>query len=999
MLEKFNNRLKTPNETPFKKSLLAVLVITCSGPTFAQSVGNDSKSVIDKTSDVTEEIVITGTRLSLENAQNIKRQAQTAVDAISASDISSLPDASALEALSRIPGITIERFAAPNDPDHFSVEGSGFTLRGLPQTSSQFNGRDTFSATNRRGLSFEDVSPELMSSVVVYKNHTADLIEGGISGTVNLNTRKPFDSGREGVKAAFTIKGIYGDFREDLSPSISGLFSDRWNTEIGDFGLLVSAAKTNINARADGIEIGKYKLDAGSQNWTPTTAGIRSTDTDREREARSVVLQWKNPNDNAELTFEYMGSKAGEVWLEHAFYADGESGVTSTDSVYTNHIFQRGTLENYSNLTIQTRAGSVNSKVDDYSLHLKLTPTDELTIDLDAQKIKAASDNTNLSVFGAIDVNIGMVTHGSSRPELTFTSPTRRSSIPSATYFTAPKNYTAQAKMSHLENNEGDEEAYRADLKYDLDASFTKSVEAGVRFAGRDQTSRYSVYNWGEVAEAWTGGRGNFEGFRDPESWDGVVDYNQPYNAPANGLYSFENFQRSSNSPIVGGKVLALSDNIVKNYQNYLAAVGHNAIAGAGKDLEDRDGVIPGTPYLPVEINPLKETNKAAYVKLNFETDAQDIDGNIGIRYVQLERESMGGTSFSEITAPQVPFPGGPSADITADQYAFSKGAQIKGALEGSFSKVLPSFNIKYEVNNDVALRFAASQSVAYPDLGLLRYSYPISATILTTEGPDPQNPANNIALSRKLDYWSANAGNPFLKPMESKDFDLSAEWYFSKVGYVSAAVFHKDISNFFATGTTDQNFTNSSGITQSVRVTGPVNQGTGKIGGLELAYQQFFDFLPAPFDGFGAQLNFTHLEPKSVPNQNTNVVDTSSSSTVLPFTGLPLQGLSKDSFNIAGFYEKDSLKARLAYNWRSSYLLTLRQVNLGLPVFSDATGNLDGSISYKLNDEFELGLEASNLLNTITHTSFQIDQAGTKLGRSWFEADRRFSVFIKGTF
>src|SRR5690606_17576460 len=111
------------------KSLLAVCVMAIGAPVFAQ------------TDDAVEEILVSGMRQSLQGAQDIKRNADTFVDSITASDIGSLPDRSVLEAMQRVPGVSIERFQAADDPDHFSVEGSGAVIRGMSATRSEFNGR------------------------------------------------------------------------------------------------------------------------------------------------------------------------------------------------------------------------------------------------------------------------------------------------------------------------------------------------------------------------------------------------------------------------------------------------------------------------------------------------------------------------------------------------------------------------------------------------------------------------------------------------------------------------------------------------------------------------------------------------------------------------------------------------------------------------------------------------------------------------------------------
>src|SRR5688572_24599925 len=176
----------------FKKSLLAVCVVTLGAQAYAQTA-EPAAAETEKGASV-EEVVVTGMRQNLQNAQDLKRNADTVVDSITATDIGSLPDRSVLEAMQRLPGVSIERFQAASDPDHFSAEGSGAVIRGMSATRSEFNGRDSFTANSGRGLSFQDVPPELMSGVDVYKNQSADMVEGGIGGTVSLRTRKPFDS-------------------------------------------------------------------------------------------------------------------------------------------------------------------------------------------------------------------------------------------------------------------------------------------------------------------------------------------------------------------------------------------------------------------------------------------------------------------------------------------------------------------------------------------------------------------------------------------------------------------------------------------------------------------------------------------------------------------------------------------------------------------------------------------------------------------------------------
>ena len=175
----------------------------------APAVGPAAPAAEDAPPANPDDVVVTGFRQSLQKAQKRKRDADTVVDVITAEDIGALPDRSVAESLQRVPGVNISRFEQRNDPDRFSVEGSGVIIRGLPFVRSELNGRDIFSANGGRELSFNDVSAELLGRVEVFKNTTADMIDGGISGTVNLVTRKPLEN--RGLHVAGALEVNYGD--------------------------------------------------------------------------------------------------------------------------------------------------------------------------------------------------------------------------------------------------------------------------------------------------------------------------------------------------------------------------------------------------------------------------------------------------------------------------------------------------------------------------------------------------------------------------------------------------------------------------------------------------------------------------------------------------------------------------------------------------------------------------------------------------------------------
>ncbi len=295
--------------------------------------------------DELKEIVVSGVRQSLQSAQDIKKNSDEIVDSITAEDISALPDRSVTEALQRVPGVSINRFAAGRDPDHFSVEGSGVVVRGLTYVRSEINGRDAFTANNGRGLSFADIPAELLVGVDVYKTPSASRVEGGIAGSVNLRTRKPFDSDKNLL--AFSAEANYGDFVKDWSPTGSALASYRWDTSAGEFGVLASGVYSEVLSRADRYQISNFAtrtlFSDGDvvPNGGTTTVGdvlfprgavLGTQNFDRERYGASGAFQWRSPDRSMEATVQFLRSDAREAWTEHTMEIATDNVTSNGDS-------------------------------------------------------------------------------------------------------------------------------------------------------------------------------------------------------------------------------------------------------------------------------------------------------------------------------------------------------------------------------------------------------------------------------------------------------------------------------------------------------------------------------------------------------------------------------------------------------------------------------------------------------------------------------------------
>lgn len=1063
-------------------SALALSVVLVGAPAMAQTASGktDDAATVD-------EVVVTSIRQSLKSSQQIKQSSEIIGDSITAEDIGALPDRSVTEALQRIPGVAINRFSAGVDPDHFSTEGSGVVVRGLNFVRSELNGRDTFSANNGRALSFADVPSELMGGVDVFKSPSADMIEGGISGTVNLRTRLPFDTKKRLL--SLSAEASYGDFVKRWAPTYSALYSDQWDTEAGTFGLLLSAVDSKLFTRSDGTQVSNFGCrtnftsaqttnpqavdcpQGGKGVWFPRGAAFRSTETERERKGYAGAVQWRSNDDTMLATFQYLRSESEQAWTEHAMEIatdnvtsngdsrpiDGTTFGVDSSGIFTNGIItgSQGWRSDQNGSDPRTPSNGLQSNnisrsleqtyvTSDYGFNFKWTPNDRWGVALDLQHVDSSVDNVDVGVWASSFQNLDLQLNGSDLPVFSFIPPASGAAPSNCTPFNGsctsyyrgahnnfqdPYNSFWRSAMDHIEQSEGKEDAVKLDVDYRFaEDSWLDSARVGVRWAERDQTTRFSAYNWGVLSEIW-GGTG-------PVWLDDPVNGNPNTAGGSNSvsqteLYPFTDFMRGKVPAPTGLEARPFySGNAAKDYaamSAFALQIGdewRDRLSGGCPQnwvpLAQRCGVVAGTPFRPGEINPVNEKTQSAYGMLRFKHDFDGdirVTGNIGLRYTKTKREASGFLVFPQSTtsvqscvntrlaweALPDPKPAFTPTDFCAlpvqtqaASVAFANGATIPNDVRTSFDYWLPSLNVKVALPNKVQLRFAASKTITPPDIGLTRNYYDVKLD--TTDAAIAGPPITADSLS-----GTVTVGNPYLKPTQSTNIDGSVEWYFAPVGSLTFALFWKELKDV-ATNTTERiPFTNN-GATFQVAVTTPGNaEKSAHIKGFEVAYQQFYDFLPKPLDGFGINANYSYIESNGVPQSTLSATDPDVAAgrvSTVDTSLLPLQGLSKHNANFAAIYEKGPISARLAYNWRSDFLLTVRDVIVPYaPIMNEATGQLDGSLFYTVNSKVKIGVQGVNLTNEVTRTSQVLNNQLLKAGRSWFMNDRRYTFVLRASF
>jgi TonB-dependent receptor len=447
--------------------------------------------------------------------------------------------------------------------------------------------------------------------------------------------------------------------------------------------------------------------------------------------------------------------------------------------------------------------------------------------------------------------------------------------------------------MDHYQHNDAGEWAGRADAEYKwIDNAFLKSFRFGARYTDKEAITRETGYNWSLLsAQYWLPGGESY--ITDP-GYEGASEE-----------VDFSHFFRGDN-PAIPGTWFPSASLVGSGTDSAYAILKASETQGWGWVPLGPEAYLdktPATDNIAGGLNDQTEKTKAAYALLRFGSDGDGsmphFDGNIGLRVFQT-RNDASGSGLVLGTLSQTATVNACVAEATTRGY--SNPADACSALQSALNFVsspvednavspknhytdwLPSLNLRFFLQEDLFLRLAAGRAIYRPQF------YQLNTFAQLGFNFDSFGIPVNYGTPQQQFAFTGTGASPDLKSQKSDQFDASLEYYFGNAGQLSAAVFYKKLSDLILAENTMETFTNADGQSLDFNVLRYVNADKASVKGVELAYQQFYDFLPRPFDGFGLLANLTYVD-SNVPNVPLNIFDSSD----LNFTtlDLPVEGVS----------------------------------------------------------------------------------------------------------
>lgn len=1016
--------------TSIRSALLAAVSISSLAGTaaIAQDTTAAPVATADSSTDTTgQDIVVTGIRASQQASVNIKRNAASVVDAISAEDIGKLPDVTISDSLQRIPGVQIKRDAG---------EGSSINIRGLPEVVTLLNGESYLGANSITSVqpNFNDIPSQLFAGADVIKSSTADLLDAGITGTVNLRTRRPFDL-KSGLTVAGAVEGQYGDKTKKYDPDANGLIS--WHND--RVGFLVSAAYSDNHlsnsengmlrnygatihneGTADATSTGGFS-PATRPHGTPVTGGI---DVNGDGDANDAFIVPQGFDAFNTVT------ERQRLGINGSFQAKlGDSLTFTADGFYT-HQTQYNRTAGFQQQDINWQA---------------------------AEFVPGQSTNTGVQV-GGYDLNTTQI-----------------------------YNYDLGDFSSYSQNDHyvSQSQNYNAELKWDNGGPFTATIRGIYGKAKQNYDQSYAQFSPSNGLQWQPGGIGHYPGgdvqfnpggytvdtLAGPNALHSIVDYtgDQPNftlptqlvnelgnmdNYALKTLSSEGNYRRKATLKVIRADAAYEVNDSVKlefgarysdrsadnfafdraaplyqgyaqgsgvvdggclvkwkgfdvpindatchagtgtfgtaTFQPYTAGFTQKASSAAFSDIVKQFNVpANGVPPLYV-LDPAAMDNAQAfqdkYYPGNVEVMNPGSSYNVGVKqisgYAQLDvnGEVFGMTVTGNAGLKVVNTKLDILQYITGNPRPYGLAGLVAGTdvTKREFTDYLPSFNLAFDVAQNLKLRLAMTRTMTLLNLdqwgGGLTPNYAID-----TSGAVPVF---------RVTGGSA-AGNPDLDPWRATNFDASLEYYIGRSSLISVGGFYIDVDSFIQAGSVlRSDLPDNDGVVRNrtVSISVPIQGAGGTLKGVEAQWQQSFGdlgFMPTFLSNFGVDANITYSPSDSGQKD-------------LAGNTIPFQDNSVLQTNLVGYYQGHGLQARVAWNYRSKRAVSQDFGGIsGLELYQAPTSYIDASISYDINDHITIYGQGSNL--TGEYEKYYLTWPNERAYNSIFE--RRFTAGVRVKF
>ena len=961
-------KTRAGSRKPLSQAISLILGSTVLGSTITHGAEQDATTL--------DEIVVTGIRSSLESSMRLKRDAQGVVDGIVAEDIGKFPDTNLAESLQRISGVSIDRSIGEGSKVTVRGVGPDFNLvmlngRQMPGSSLQDTG-----ASNSRSFDFANLASEAVAGVEVYKTGRAAAPTGGIGASINIKTTRPLDA--PGLHTSIGIKAVNDTSSDNLpsalqgdsfTPEISGIISNTFAD--GKFGVALTASYQERDLGYNQAAVGNgWRPFAGDENNWGTVPQPGAPGSENITNRPDATDTYSVPQN---LGYSVNGIQRkrtnGQLTLQ---WQPVESLTTTLDYTYS----ENKVAQQRNELSVWFNFGPSVTSWTDGPVAAPILYSETINgpgfADLSMGGAKFATKNENESLgfnlkWDVTDrLGFALDFHDSSA-ESGSDSPYGSNAVLGAAGFyrgTTTADFSADFPVMSVVLPPGQTGIDAAQMLV-TGSSFRNSymlaeIQQG-RLDGHFDITEESRLDFG-VAMTEVNNRSAFSNVQQ-DSWGGagtVANYPDELWRPDTVRHYFDNIGGSSNP------------NLFNEFFTWDFETMRQAAADAGNPA-----MYVANPEFTTDRR-TKEDSNSAYVQFvqNWDTKIP-IEMALGLRYEKTEVTS----SALVPTAIGINWVANNEFSVIFSDPGFT-------TLEGEYDYVLPSADFAFDVRDDMKVRLSYGETIGRPGWGDIQGGQTL----------------NQLA---RINGGSGAQGNPGLKPLESKNIDLSFEWYYAEGSYLSVGYFKKDIDNYIGISTITEtpfnlphpgqgayfdeavadgcptsdltcirnfifdNHNGDPGVTAGPNdsngnrtgviaglagdpiatfdITVPANQKSAELDGWELAVQHMFGD-----SGFGVYANVT-LVDSDLTYDNQNRGDQ-----------FALEGLS-DSYNVVAFFEKNKFAVRAAYNWRDEFL-TGRFDGTGLPnpVYTEPYGQLDLNASYSPTENLSFQIEAINLTDEI---------------------------------